>query len=46
MIHGEGKLSKAFLEQVGFRLEMSKVPRLLIPPLCLKGEGSRQGREV
>jgi 2-phospho-L-lactate guanylyltransferase len=46
MIHGEGKLSKAFLEQVGFRLEMSKVPRLLIPPRRLKGEGSRQGREV
>jgi len=29
MIHGEGKLSKAFLEEIGFKIEMSKVPRLL-----------------
>lgn len=28
MIHGEGKLSKGYLEKIGFRIEFEKVPRL------------------
>ncbi|MEM0203000.1 MAG: 2-phospho-L-lactate guanylyltransferase [Archaeoglobaceae archaeon] len=29
MIHGEGKLSRSYLEKIGFRVEFEKVPRLL-----------------
>lgn len=28
MIHGEGKLSKDYLEKIGFRVEFEKIPRL------------------
>ncbi|MEM4456952.1 MAG: hypothetical protein QXQ49_06510 [Archaeoglobaceae archaeon] len=29
MIHGESRLSKSYLEKIGFRVEFEKVPRLL-----------------
>ncbi|MEM0350541.1 MAG: 2-phospho-L-lactate guanylyltransferase [Archaeoglobaceae archaeon] len=29
MIHGEGKLSKSFLERIGFQLEMTKIPQIV-----------------
>ncbi|MEM0215392.1 MAG: 2-phospho-L-lactate guanylyltransferase [Archaeoglobaceae archaeon] len=28
MIHGEGKLSKAYLEELGFRVKLEKIPKL------------------